>query len=231
MGLQPGPVHAALFTQILLQAAGWEREQQDSLPRPQLQVSAGVKSSESSIMYLFLTFLLFYNSTSKCLTNSTWFHHFVTFNMTKTNLISTKRKIWHTSFGSIFFLSIIFTTVTRCTHLQWKFHEPRVFMLVDIRVHLSLYYVFCRWIYTKQVRPYYLIHVCVDLCYIKWTFIWFSCFSFYYLPHLLFSDQICKIQHGERSGGANSLQSVWDQVRRHGVRAGGSSFVPVSVQC
>ncbi len=45
MGLQPGPAHAALPSQILLQTAGREGEQQDTLPRPQLQVSEGQPSS------------------------------------------------------------------------------------------------------------------------------------------------------------------------------------------
>lgn len=44
MGLQSGPTHAALPSQILLQTARWEREQQDPLPRPQFQVSQGQRS-------------------------------------------------------------------------------------------------------------------------------------------------------------------------------------------
>lgn len=36
------------------------------------------------------------------------------------------------------------------------------------------------------------------------------------------SRQLCKVQRGERGGGANAVQGLRDQVRRHGVRTGGS---------
>lgn len=57
MGLQPGPAHAALPSQILLQTAGREREQQDAVPRPQLQVSQGQRSS-SPCSHAVCTFLI-----------------------------------------------------------------------------------------------------------------------------------------------------------------------------
>lgn len=55
MGLQPGPTHAALPSQILLQTAGWEREQQDPLPWPQLQVREG----QRSVMFRYMIMICY----------------------------------------------------------------------------------------------------------------------------------------------------------------------------
>lgn len=55
----------------------------------------------------------------------------------------------------------------------------------------------------------------------------FSCFNIYVSPskllHLsrpVFFHQVCKVQHCEWSGGANTLQSIWDQIWCHGIRTG-----------
>lgn len=53
VGLQPGSVDAPLSSQILLQTAGWEGEQQNSLPRPELQVNEGQRSCVHPMLLCF----------------------------------------------------------------------------------------------------------------------------------------------------------------------------------
>lgn len=68
-----------------------------------------------------------------------------------------------------------------------------------------------------------LAHLVLDFLHVKGSvfFVFFNDLS-----HVL-SYQVCKVQHGERSGGANAVQSFRDQVRCHGVWTGGFFSPPV----